>query len=309
MPRHARLDAPGTLHHIMARGMERAQIFRNDSDKEKFVTDLADLVDETKTRIPAWALVGNHFHLLLFSGPQGLPCFMRKLLTRYAVYFNRKYIRAGHLFQNRYKSVVCEEDPYFLQLVRYIHLNPLRAGMVKTLDALDSYPWSGHSALVGKRVREWQDRVRVLSAFSDDPPRAVRLYRAFMGESNENPDLDGGGLMRSLGPDRKIGPSAYDARVLGSSDFVLQMTESPPDKPSPVCAAEIVEKICRVRDVRSEHLRNGSRTKAAAGARQCIIEELVVGSGFPLSKVARLIGISPSAVANVLARGRKKATK
>jgi putative transposase len=98
MPRHARLDAPGTLHHVMGRGIERTQIFRSDSDREKFVAYIQELVGETGTRIPAWSLVGNHFHLLLFSGTQGLPSFMRKLLTRYAVYFNRKHDRTGHLF-------------------------------------------------------------------------------------------------------------------------------------------------------------------------------------------------------------------
>ena len=83
---------------------------------------------------------------------------MRKLMTRYAVYFNRRHRRSGHLFQNRYKSIVCEEEPYLLELIRYIHLNPLRAKVVNSLDELDTYPWCGHAALMGKILCNWQDR-------------------------------------------------------------------------------------------------------------------------------------------------------
>ena len=194
-------------------------------------------------------------------------------------------------------------------MVRYIHLNPLKAGIVKTLDALDSYPWAGHSAIIGKRVREWLDRAYVLGAFSTDPGKAISLYRAFMGESRDSPDLDGGGLVRSLGdaPSRRDGLSAHDARVLGSSDFVLRRsTESERWGPSVINADEAVAEICRDLGLTHEHLLNGSRTKAAAKARLRIIEELVTKSGVSLSKVARLIGISPSGVANVLARTAKR---
>jgi hypothetical protein len=88
-----------------------------------------------------------------------LSYFMRRLLTGYAVSFNRRNKCAGHLFQNRYKSIVCEEEPYLLELVRYIHLNPLRAGMVANLDALDHYRWSGHAVLIGNRRLDGQDTV------------------------------------------------------------------------------------------------------------------------------------------------------
>jgi hypothetical protein len=149
----------------------------------------------------------------------------------------------------------------------------------------------------------------VLGAFSTDPKKAISLYRAFMGESGESPDLDGGGLVRSLGkaPSRRDGLSAHDTRVLGSSDFVLQVrTESERPGPSVVNADEAVAEICRDLGLKHEHLLNGSRTKAAAKARLRIIEELVTRSGVPLSRAARLIGISPSGVANVLARTAKR---
>jgi putative transposase len=129
MPRQARLDAPGTLHHVILRGLERGAIVKDEADREAFVTRLGAVARATGTSIYAWALLPNHAHLLLRSGPAGLPGFMRRLLTGYAVTFNRRHKRAGHLFQNRYKSIVCEEDAYFRELVRYLHLNPARADL------------------------------------------------------------------------------------------------------------------------------------------------------------------------------------
>ena len=136
MPRQARLDAPGTLHHVMVRGIEGAKIFYDDKDRKNFLSRIGKLVGNTGTRILAWVEMDNHAHLLLFSGQSGISRFMRRLLTGYAGWFNRRHQRNGHLFQNRYKSILCQEDQYLLELVRYIHLNPLRASVVKSMEEL-----------------------------------------------------------------------------------------------------------------------------------------------------------------------------
>jgi REP element-mobilizing transposase RayT len=151
MPRQARLDAPGLLQHVMARGIERRKIFWDDQDRQSFLERLALILDETQTQCYAWALIPNHFHLLLRTSLMPLSKVMRRLMTGYAVTFNKRHKRSGHLFQNRYKSIVCEEDSYLLELIRYIHLNPLRAGLAKDLKELDKYPWTGHSAIMGKK--------------------------------------------------------------------------------------------------------------------------------------------------------------
>ena len=125
MPRLARLDAPGVLHHIIIRGIERRKIFRDDRDRENFLDRLERILLETKTGCYAWTFLENHAHFLMRTGEIPLATVMRRLLTGYAVSFNRRYKRHGHLFQNRYKSIVCQEDTYLLELVRYIHLDPL----------------------------------------------------------------------------------------------------------------------------------------------------------------------------------------
>ncbi len=110
MPRQARLDAPGTLHHVMLRGIEKRLLATDAEDREEFVTRLGAAVRATGTAIYAWALMPNHAHLLLRSGPAGLPKVMLRLLTGYAIRYNHRHHRHGHLFQTRDKSLVCDED-------------------------------------------------------------------------------------------------------------------------------------------------------------------------------------------------------
>ena len=149
MARLARLDAPGVVHHVIIRGIERRKIFWDEKDWEDFVERLGDLLRESGTTCYAWVLLTNHGHFLLRSGQVELAEVMRRLLTGYAVRFNRRHRRHGHLFQNRYKSIVCQEDVYLKELVRYIHLNPLRAGMVTSVHELARYRHSGHGVVMG----------------------------------------------------------------------------------------------------------------------------------------------------------------
>ncbi len=255
MPRQARLDAPGLLQHVMARGIERREIFADDEDRRDLLGRIVFVLEESRTQCYAWALIPNHFHLLLRTGPVSLKKTMRRLLTGYAGGFNRRHKRSGHLFQNRYKSIVCEEDNYLLELIRYIHLNPLRTHLVEDLDALDKYPWSGHGVLVGtmenplvpavdekSRIRQAsKEQIKfsglaektvhdVLECFGGNVGEARRKYRKFVEKGvalGRRPEFQGGGLFRSSGG-RKAALSELkrgnkeksDSRVLGCGDFV-----------------------------------------------------------------------------------------
>lgn len=230
MPRGPRLDIPGALHHVMVRGIDRQNIFLSDADRNDLLYRLGEGVLRSGLRVYAWALMSNHFHVLLRSGSEGLSAAMRRLLTGYAVRFNRRHRRWGHLFQNRYKSILVEEDSYLLELVRYIHLNPLRVRAVNGLEELDRYPWTGHSALVGVVNRAWQDIDFVLGQFEQVGGQARARYREFVAsgvEQGRREDLQGGGLVRSMGGWEKVQALrrgrerwAYDERVLGSSEFI-----------------------------------------------------------------------------------------
>ncbi|MBW2592022.1 MAG: transposase, partial [Deltaproteobacteria bacterium] len=111
MPRKARIDAAGALQHIIVRGIQRRKIFRDDADRDSFVNRLGQVLIETHADCFAWAIMPNHAHLLMRTGLTPIATVMRRLLTGYAVQFNRRHRRHGHLFQNRYKSILCQHDP------------------------------------------------------------------------------------------------------------------------------------------------------------------------------------------------------
>jgi REP element-mobilizing transposase RayT len=216
MPRKARIDAPVALHHIIIRGIERRRIFSDDQDRDNFIERLGEIVTETQTFCFAWALIPNHAHILLRTGQTSLATVMRRLLTGYAVSYNRRHRRHGHLFQNRYKSILCQEDTYLLELVRYIHLNPLRAKLVQSLADTDRYPYSGHSALMGKVPRDFQDTDYVLRLFGKQVNSARKAYRNYVKkglDQGRRPELTGGGLIRSAG-------------ILGDGDFAQSVLEA-----------------------------------------------------------------------------------
>ncbi len=236
MPRKSRIDAPGALHHIIIRGIERKKIFRSDYDRSNFVGRLTELVPETQTECFAWALIPNHAHLLFRTGSVPVSRLMSRLLTGYAGWFNKKYHRHGQLFQNRYKSILCQEDAYLKELVRYIHLNPLRAGIVEDLKELDKYSWCGHSSVMGQKKQPWQNVDYVYRLFSEKKKEARKIYRAFVKkgiDEGKREDLTGGGLLRSQGGwaalkgYRKAGIRLKgDERILGDSDFVEKVLKS-----------------------------------------------------------------------------------
>jgi putative transposase len=215
----------------MVRGIERRKIFRDNKDKDNFVERLDDILKQTSTPCYAWSLLSNHVHLLLRTGDHPIATVMRRLLTGYAVTFNHRHGRHGQLFQNRYKSILCQEDPYLLELVRYIHLNPLRANLVENYSRLGRYKYCGHGFILGNSKNDWQDVDYVLGFFSMKRGTAQGLYKEYVFEGIEKgrrPELVGGGLIRSLGgwsEARKLGKSEKrvkgDERILGDSEFVL----------------------------------------------------------------------------------------
>ena len=230
MPRKARIDAPGALHHIIVRGSERRKVFYDDSDRDNLLKRLGIILTETKTPCFAWALIPNHLHLLLRTGVEPIATVMRRLLTGYAVSFNRRHRHHGQLFPNRYNSILCQEDRYLLELVRYIHLNPLRAGLVSDLKELDKYQYCGHSVLMGKKKHDWQDTDYILKLYDSKYSIARRRYRMYVKKGiaqGRRPDLVGGGLIRSAGGwsvVKALRKSAArmkgDERILGDGNFV-----------------------------------------------------------------------------------------
>lgn len=309
MPRSARIDMPGLLQHVMVRGIEKRDIFGDDKDRQSFLTRFSKLLQETSTDCLAWALLSNHVHLLLRPRQEKLARLMRRLLTGYATTFNLRYHRAGHLFQNRYKSIVCEEEPYLLELVRYIHLNPLRAGIVDSLDELDRYPWSGHAVLMGVRELSGQATDEVLSRFGRSPREARSHYRTFVLdgiERGKRDDLSGGGVRRSR--ETAIAADAdelFDARILGGGAFVegLRRESDTPEPPPVLSLVALTERVAVAFGVEAEALRLRKRSKQFAAARSVLCYFAVREMGHNGADVGRMLNISRAGVSAAASRG------
>jgi len=314
MPRQARLDAPETLHHVMVRGIERTALFRDDIDRADFVARLATLAAQGAWTVYAWALLPNHAHLLVRTAAVPLATSMRRLLTGYVVNFNRRHRRVGHLVQNRYKSIVVEAEPYLLELVRYLHLNPLRAKVVPDLRALARYPWSGHGALLGTVPRPWQATGELLAQFGPTRARARRAYRAFVAAGipqGRRPAFQGGGLLRSAGGWAAVRalrqhrtPTVADARILGRGAFVehLLREAAAHEKATlrlgrPVLGlAPLVQRVAAHTGVPAADLRAGLRTRALVHARRLLCQAAVKHLGHSGAAVARYLGVTTSSV-------------
>jgi len=323
MPRLARLDAPGVLHHVIGRGIERRKIFRSDGDRNDFIDRLSALVQKGAMEIYAWVLMPNHFHLLCKAKNLPLASSMRKILTGYVVNFNKRHRRYGHLFQNRYKSIVCQEDIYLKELVRYIHLNLLRAGRVKDLKELDRSLWCGHSALVGKVKRQWQNTDYVLSFFGG-AGNGKKNYRQYVKEGidqGRRTELVGGGLIRSMGgwsavlAGRRRGEKQVaDQRILGDGDFVRAVISGLDDfvkrnlrlSGQRIDIHALAEKVSERYNVFIGELRSGSRRRAAVKARHAISWIGVRELGYSGADVARYLGVTNSCVTRLIAAGRKQ---
>jgi putative transposase len=320
MPRQARLDIPGALHHIMLRGINRSPIFLDDQDRRQFLDRLGREVMEGKCFVYAWVLMETHVHILFKSGQHGISTVMRRLLTWYAQYFNRRHGRRGHLFENRYKSILCDEDTYLLALVRYIHLNPVRRGIVSTLEDLNRYSWSGHSAIMGKKGYPWMDADYVLARFGKRSGAARRGYLRFVEEgmaTGRVPELTGGGLVRSLGGWSRVVAlrregqgEESDERILGDGDFVEGVLQEVGEKQlrqlkvrrRGVTVGDIIKEECARGGVNVGELIQGVRRSPVSGVRALIAHRCMEEMGLPAAEIARRLGVTTSTIIRAVER-------
>ena len=324
MPRRARLDAPGVIHHVIIRGIERRWIFRDDKDRDDMIDRLADLLPATTPACYAWAFLSNHAHFLFRSGDAGLPTLMRRLLTGYAVRFNRRHRRHGQLFQNRYKSIICQEDLYLKELVRYIHLNPLRAKVVSEMRELNHYPYCGHSVIMGTRDCTWQDKDYVLSYFGNTPLEGTEKYYSYINEGIEygrRPELVGGGLIRSLGgwaEVKKLRIKGHDRikgdeRILGDSEFVMNILSEADERMDRRYALRgrgytldtLAQRVGVIYQIEKEDLYSKGRQKIQAEARSVFCYWAVRELGLEGTHLAKTLKMSQPGVAYAVKRGER----
>lgn len=318
MVRQARIDLPGHLYHVVGRGIEQRDIFVDHKDYADFLTRLEEGLDRTGSKCYAFCLLPNHFHLLILRGHRPLAELMRRLMTGYAVRFNLRYQRAGHLFQNRYKAILCERDSYFLELIAYIHLNPLRAGLVPDLRGLRKYKWSGHNTLLGENIHKFLAKEDILSEFGRHLRSAMRRYESFVSDRAnrfKQGELSGGGLVRSMrgaqssegrGRIGKEKTETSDERILGGAHFaesILRRVESEQKRKVPL--EEVVDQVEKKLGVKFEEIASKNQERHVVKARAMYCHLAKERCGLSGAELMRQLKLSSGAISHLVYKGRE----
>ena len=288
MSRKPRIEYSGAFYHVIARGNQKQRIFKDQADFQKYLLTLTVYKNRTGTRIYAYVLMNNHVHLLIETGDIPLSKFMQGVSQTYTMYFNRRYRTVGHLFQGRYKAILCDRDAYLLGLLNYIHKNPLRARIAEVLDA---YPWSSHHAYTGKNnPLGLVDADQVLRMFSESKGRARAKYRTFMA-----------------GEDTLSKSAVYatiDQRLQGDDEFVDRIMEQHDREEAHARQKKKgLDEIARVIEQRygitDKDIRSNYRTQELVQAR-IVFSQAASALGHRGNAIARYMRKDPAAVTRQL---------
>lgn len=252
MARKPRIHLPGGLYHVIFRGNGGQDVFLTDADRYRFYLLLQEGTHRFGYKVHAFCLMTNHIHLAVQVSDISLSRGMQNLSFRYTRWINWREKRTGHLFQGRFKAVLVDGESYLLELVRYIHLNPVRAGMC-TNPA--DYPWSGHRGYLGKEILPWLTTDWMLAQFGKSVAKARAAYTAFV--------LDG------LGEERRpeFHGAGIDSRLLGDDNFMDKCLSGTGRRALRLTAQQIIEKVCLVYHLDSFVLQAKSQQRIASEAR------------------------------------------
>jgi putative transposase len=288
MPRRIRLDGPTIAHHVWMHALGDSRLFFCVDDYQDFVDRLCRLCLECGARCFAWVLMGNHVHLVVQTSTGALSRLMQRLNTGFAIRFNRRTGRRGYVLMNRFQSRIVEGDADLINLVRYVHCNPVAAGIVGSLDELAEYTWSGHGALLGRRsALPFEAVAETLSLFDDHPARARAELVSWMGRT-DLPDPTQPATGAAIPAAVPLSPASCEPR----GDFT-----------------ELLRAACAYYAIEAQALRSGSKQPRIARARAAVAYVAVIQLGQSGAAVARVLGVSRAAVSGALDRGRRVAAE
>jgi len=292
MPRKPRLHLPGGYYHVILRGNARQDIFFDEDDRQRWQCCIQKGIERHGHRVHVYCWMTNHVHLAIQAGTDPLSGFMTFLASQYARSTNRKMGRSGHLFERRYRAILVQEDSYLKELVRYIHLNPLRASMVSDLT---DYPWSSHDAYLGGPCPEWLTLDRVLSQFGDTQKAARRRYNHFMNQIQPETMVQ---LFQQGGND--------DDRVLGSDVWRDKVLKDPHSIPNLNNLDELVQRVCDRSGVTEADLSSKSRERKYARVRAEIALTATKHGIATVTTVARRFGRTQPGLSRTMSQLRNR---
>ena len=291
MPRPPRLHVPGGFYHVILRGNHREALFGCEADRDRLNEIVAEVLEQQHARLHAFCWMTNHLHALLQIGDQPLGGVMQRIARRYSRYRHRQLRTTGHLFERRYKAWLVDADSYFLTLLRYIHLNPLKAGMVSRAD---DYPWSSHRAYTGQARIAWLTVDFGLSLFGSTEESARRQYCSFMAQP-------------SYASEDRIFEDTHpeDSRVLGSDRFIESLVLQSFKPRSSVSLNELAEGICTEHEVSTQLVRSSSRQRKLSAVRIAIAVRAIEERIATLVEVAAFLNREPASLSELLSRHRR----
>ena len=295
MARKPRVHVPGGFYHTTLRGNSRQDVFDCDSDRHLWESLISHSIERCGHRLHAYCWMTNHVHLAIQAGAEPLAGFMSLLASNYARKTNLRKRRSGHLFERRYRAILVQEDSYLLPLIRYIHLNPIRAGMV---DMPAGYRWSSHHAYMGGPRPHWLTTGTALSLFASDEARARRRYARFMGQT---PDPD---MVRRLQSGSKT-----DDRVLGTDQWLTQVLGDVADPLEQRSLDELVSDTCASHGIDEPQLASPSRARHLAAIRAEIALAATTNGIASISEVARRFGRAQPTLSRAMCRLRDRRNK
>jgi REP element-mobilizing transposase RayT len=277
MARLPRIDFPGALYHVLSRGNHSQKIFRTPADYAQYCQLVAQYQARYRFHLYAYVLMPTHVHLLVETGRTPLAKIVQGLHQSYTHYFNRRYDLRGHLFQGRYKALLCQKDAYLLELVRYLHLNPVRAGLVRTPEA---YRWSSHRIYLTGHSQGGVTIEPVLPRFGRSRPRAVEEYRRFIQAGRPQ------GHRSDL-------YQVTDQRILGDEEFVTavarKVQQAGPPRPVQVSLSEVAAAVSQATGIPQDLLLATGRGRAAAQARALVAHLAREVADIPLTATAQYL--------------------
>jgi REP element-mobilizing transposase RayT len=310
MPTKKRITVPGALSHIMARGIDGLTLFREDVDRHYFLDRLAGQLARTSYICYGWVLMSNHYHLVLRCSERPLDEVMRVVNSQYAKYFNGKYSRHGYLFQDRFKSIVTQDQRYLEELIRYVHLNPLRAGICKSIEALDDYPWCGHSVIMGNGSCSFQETRAIMRRFGTTTELARKRYREFIESGIKSNSRDW--IVETVrdcnrGVERKDRPGCW---VLGDREFVVSVMRKNNERlqlrsvlRQAWSIEQVFDRLTRKYGCISDEVKKRSRLTTASTCKRKGAYICCGIIGYPVIEVASYLGVSGPAVSWMVKNG------
>lgn len=286
MARQLRLHVPGGFYHVTLRGNHRQPIFFTEADRDLLDTVVAEVSVAQGARIHAFCWMTNHLHMLVQVSDEPLGRLILRVASRYARSVQARLATTGHLFERRYHSVLVDADSHLLELIRYIHLNPVRAGLV--VDP-SSYPWSSHRVYLGSSDHQWVTTDFVMRMLAAESHAAIARYREFMGDPE--PCRWGHGAL-----------TTHHRQILGSDEFAARILGSKYRPRGRKSLDELINECCGRFGVSSAQLESRTKSRDVAAARAWVAHEAVAGGVASMCAVARRFNRSESTIRELMSR-------